>query len=189
MIIEPLAFPYVILLRPKRYGDARGWFSETYSARTLADAGIGMAFVQDNQSFSAQQGTLRGMHWQNPPFAQAKLVRVLRGAILDVAVDIRKGSPTYGHHVTARLDARDGTQILVPEGFAHGILTLEPDTELLYKVSAFYSPAHDRGCRWNDPSLAITWPLPETDLVLSDKDRAQPLLADADNPFHTRAAA
>lgn len=176
--VESLAIPDVKIVRPKRHGDARGFFSETYSQRALSDAGIELTFVQDNHAFSAAKGTMRGLHFQTPPFAQDKLVRVIRGAILDVAVDLRRSSPTYGKHVSAVISAQDWNQILVPMGFAHGLLTLEPDTEVLYKVTNYYSPQHDLGLLWNDPALAIAWPISEADAILSAKDKVQPRLAD-----------
>lgn len=182
--VESLAIPEVRIIRPKRHGDARGFFSETWSRRALAGAGIDIDFVQDNHAFSAEAGTVRGLHFQTPPFAQAKLVRVVRGAILDVAVDIRAGSPTYGRHVTAVISAENWDQILVPAGFAHGLATLEPGTEVLYKVSAPYSPDHDEGLLWNDPALGIDWRLGEAEAIVSDKDRRQPVLADLPAWFH-----
>lgn len=177
-LVVPLSIADVKIIRPKKHGDHRGFFSETYRKDSLAAAGIHTEFVQDNHSLSAEAGTVRGLHFQISPFAQDKLVRVVRGAILDVAVDIRVGSPTYGRHVSAVLSAREWNQILVPIGFAHGFVTLEPDTEVLYKVSNHYAPAHDRGLRWNDPALAIDWSVDEGKAVLSDKDRVHPLLAD-----------
>lgn len=183
MEITETRIPDVKLLRPKKFGDHRGFFSETYNRRTLADSGIEIDFVQDNHSLSVEKGTIRGLHFQTPPYAQDKLVRVVRGAVLDVAVDLRRESPTYGQWVSARISADEWNQILVPVGFAHGICTLEPDTELIYKVSNYYSPDHDKGLRWNDPDLAIEWPIPESDAILSDKDRAQPLFADFESPF------
>ncbi|MBN9049904.1 MAG: dTDP-4-dehydrorhamnose 3,5-epimerase [Rhizobiales bacterium] len=178
-----LKIPDVKLIVPKKHGDARGFFSETYNKTTFAAHGINLDFVQDNQSFSAQAGTLRGLHYQSPPFAQDKLVRVVRGKILDVAVDIRRGSPTFGKWVAAEISAEKWNQILVPAGFAHGVCTLEPDTELLYKVTNFYSAQHDFGIRWNDPALGIDWPFSEKDMVLSDKDTKQPFLKDITSPF------
>lgn len=175
---EPLAIPEVKIIRPKKHGDERGFFSETYTQRAFAEVGIDIAFVQDNHAFSATRGTLRGLHFQSPPFAQDKLVRVVRGAIFDVAVDLRKGSPTYGQHVSAVISAKEWNQILVPVGFAHGLLTLEPDTEVIYKVSNFYSPQHDLGLLWNDPGLGIAWPLEGLEPVLSAKDKIQPRLAE-----------
>lgn len=176
--ITPLSLPAVRLIVPDRFGDDRGFFSESYSRRTLADAGIEDEFVQDNHSLSAQAGTVRGLHYQLPPFAQAKLVRVTRGAILDVAVDIRRGSPTFGQHVAATLSAAAWNQLYVPVGFAHGFCTLEPDTEVIYKVSAYYSRAHDRGIRWNDPELRLAWPVDMAAAILSAKDQIQPRLAE-----------
>ena len=176
--VESLAIPDVKILRPKKHGDARGFFSETYSQRALVDAGIDLTFVQDNHAFSAAKGTMRGLHFQTTPFVQDKLVRVIRGSILDVAVDLRRASPTYGKHVAAVISAQAWNQILVPVGFAHGLLTLEPDTEVLYKVTNYYSPQHDLGLLWNDPALAIAWPVTEADAILSAKDKVQPRLAD-----------
>lgn len=173
----------VKLITPKKHGDARGFFSETYNKTTFASHGITLDFVQDNQSFSAQAGTLRGLHYQSPPFAQDKLVRVVRGRILDVAVDIRRGSPTFGKWVAAEISAEQWNQILVPAGFAHGVCTLEPDTEILYKVTNFYSAQHDFGIRWNDPDLGIDWPFSENEMVLSDKDARQPFLKTITTPF------
>ncbi len=175
---EPLAIPDVKIIRPKKHGDDRGFFSETYTQRAFAEIGITIPFVQDNHAFSAARGTLRGLHFQSAPFAQDKLVRVARGAIFDVAVDLRKGSPTYGQHVSAVISAKEWNQILVPIGFAHGLLTLEPDTEVIYKVSNFYSPQHDLGLLWNDPAVGIDWPLDEADVILSAKDKVQPRLAE-----------
>jgi dTDP-4-dehydrorhamnose 3,5-epimerase len=178
LTVETLSIPDVKIIRPKKHGDARGFFSETFSQKALADAGIDLAFVQDNHAFSAAQGTVRGLHFQTPPFAQDKLIRVTRGAIFDVAVDLRRGSPTYGRHVTAVISAEAWNQILIPKGFAHGLLTLEPNTEVLYKVTNYYSPAHDLGLLWNDPALGIAWPGAEADAILSAKDKVQPRLAD-----------
>jgi len=177
------AIPAVKLVCPTRFGDDRGWFSETYRADTLAAAGVMDALVQDNQSFSAQVGTVRGLHFQVAPFAQAKLVRVLQGAILDVAVDLRRSSPTYGQHVAVRLDAEKGEQLFVPVGFAHGFCTLEPDTMIAYKVSAYYSRDCDRGVRWDEPAFGIDWPVTAATAVLSDKDRVAPLLVDLGPAF------
>ncbi len=176
--VESLAIPEVKIIRPKKHGDARGFFSETYSQKALAEAGVDLAFVQDNHAFSAAPGTVRGLHFQTAPFAQDKLVRVVRGSIFDVAVDLRRGSPTYGKHVSAVISAKDWNQILVPVGFAHGLVTLEPDTEVLYKVTNYYAPQHDLGLLWNDPALGIAWPVSEADAILSAKDKVQPRLAD-----------
>lgn len=183
MDIVDLALPDVKIIRPKKFGDHRGFFSETYNKNSFAAAGLDLTFVQDNHSLSAEVGTVRGLHFQLPPFAQDKLVRVVRGAILDVAVDIRKGSPTYGRHVSAVISAAEWNQILVPVGFAHGFCTLEPDTEVLYKVTNFYSPAHDRGLLWNDPDLGIDWPVAADQAQLSDKDRVHPRLCDLPQVF------
>jgi dTDP-4-dehydrorhamnose 3,5-epimerase len=176
--VTSLAIPDVKLVVTDRFGDDRGFFSETYSRRAFGAAGIGDEFVQDNHSLSAPAGTVRGLHYQIEPFAQAKLVRVVRGSVLDVAVDLRRGSPTFGSHVTATLSAAGWNQLLVPVGFAHGFCTLEPGTEVVYKVSAYYSREHDRGIRWDDPALAIPWPVRPAAAVLSQKDRALPLLAE-----------
>ena len=174
----------VQLLRPARLGDERGWFSETFHAGRMAQAGIADVFVQDNHTLSRAPFTLRGLHFQSPPFAQAKLVRCIAGRIQDVAVDLRQGSPTYGHHVCAQLSAADGCQIYIPEGFAHGFLTLEPGCEVEYKVSAHYSAEHDGGLAFDDPDLAIAWQLPAgTAPVLSPKDRMRPGLRDLASPF------
>lgn len=185
MTIEPLDIPDVKLITPKKHGDHRGFFSETYSQRALDAAGLRYAFVQDNHSLSAPVGVLRGLHFQVPPAAQAKLVRVVRGAILDVAVDIRRGSPWFGRHVSCVLSAENWRQVLVPAGFAHGFVTLEPDTEVIYKVDAFYSPQHDRGILWNDPALGIDWRLDGLGVTptLSEKDTKHPTLAEFDSPF------
>ena len=176
MHIERLAIPDVLVITPKKFGDERGFFSETFNASAFERAGIDLTFVQDNHAFSARQGTVRGLHFQTHPFAQAKLVRVVRGSILDVVVDIRKGSPTYGKHVSAVISAKAWNQILVPVGFAHGLCTLEPDTEVIYKVSGLYSAEHDRGLLWNDPALGIEWPVSAEEAIVSDKDRVQPTL-------------
>ncbi|ARE42537.1 dTDP-4-dehydrorhamnose 3,5-epimerase (plasmid) [Rhodovulum sp. P5] len=181
--IVSLAIPEVKLITPRKFGDSRGFFSEVYNKRSFAAAGIEIDFVQDNHSLSGTVGTVRGLHYQSPPFAQDKLVRVLKGAIFDVAVDLRKGSPTYGQHVAATLTAEDWTQILVPIGFAHGFMTLEPDTEVVYKVSNYYAPDNDHGILWDDPALGIDWPLKGIDFEVSDKDRVQPKLADITSPF------
>jgi dTDP-4-dehydrorhamnose 3,5-epimerase len=170
--------PAVKRVVPVRHGDARGWFSETFRADILAANGIANGFVQDNQSFSGPKGTIRGLHFQLAPAAQAKLVRVLSGSILDVAVDLRRSSPTFGRHVAVRLDAEEGEQLFVPAGFAHGFCTLEPNTMIAYKVDAYYSREHDRAIAWNDPDLGIAWPLTEAEAHLSDKDRAAPGMAE-----------
>ena len=161
----------------------RGFFSEVYNRKVLAEAGVTTEFVQDNHSLSAEKGVVRGLHFQAPPFAQAKLVRVVRGSVLDVAVDLRTRSPTYGRHVKAVLSAEAWNQIFVPIGFAHGFMTLEPNTEVVYKVSDYFAPEHDMGLLWNDPALEIDWPLVERGVLLSDKDRGQPRLSEVKSPF------
>jgi len=156
---------------------------ETYSEASVEAAGISAKFVQDNQSFSTAMGTIRGLHFQRPPHAQAKLVRCVRGSIMDYAVDVRRGSPTYGQYVAAKLTAERGEQLFVPVGFAHGFVTLEPNVEISYKVSDVYSPECDGGIVWNDPTIGIDWPLPESGAVMSDKDKILPPLAEFDSPF------
>ena len=171
MQIEKLKIPEVMLITPKRHSDSRGFFSESYNERELAENGILLNFVQDNHSLSVEKGTVRGLHFQIPPSAQHKLVRVVRGSVLDVAVDIREGSPTYGQHVSAVISAEAGNQILVPVGFAHGFCTLEPDTELLYKVTDYYS------------ALGIDWAVDESEASLSDRDLQWPILQDLPTYF------
>jgi dTDP-4-dehydrorhamnose 3,5-epimerase len=178
MQLEALAIPDVKLVTPRIFRDARGFFSETWNERALAAAGIRARFVQDNHAFSTEAGTVRGLHFQREPMAQDKLVRVTRGAIYDVAVDIRRGSPTFGRHVGVVLSSENWAQLWIPKGFAHGYATLEPDTEVVYKVTEFYSPADDAGIRWDDPALGIAWPVDERRVVLSDKDMRLPLLAE-----------
>ena len=173
----------VKVIRSFKQGDARGFFSETYNLREFAAAGLELPFVQDNHSLSARAGTVRGLHYQSSPFAQDKLVRVVHGRIFDVAVDIRRSSSTFGQHVTAEISAEAWNQILVPVGFAHGFVTLEPDTDVIYKVTNYYAREHDHGILWNDPYLLIRWPVAEVDAVVSEKDRANPRLADAVNLF------
>jgi dTDP-4-dehydrorhamnose 3,5-epimerase len=171
-------FPEVRVVRPSRAADSRGFFSEVYSHRAFARIGIDTVFVQDNHSLSVQRAVVRGLHFQIPPVAQAKLVRVVRGAIFDAVVDIRHGSPTFGRAASVTLSAELWNQLFVPEGFAHGFCTLEPGTEVLYKVSRPYSPAHDRGLLWNDPALGIDWPVDAETAILSEKDRRQPRLVE-----------
>lgn len=178
VVFESLAIPDVILVTPKRHGDARGWFVESYRADVYTGGGVMAAFVQDNHSLSAEVGVIRGLHFQRPPHAQAKLVRCTRGRLLDVAVDIRVGSPWYGQHVSVELSAANGKQLYVPTGFAHGFCTLDPDTELQYKVSDYYSPECDGGVMFDDPALQISWPVTAATAVISDKDRRLPKLAD-----------
>ena len=181
--IEALAIQDVKLVTPARFGDDRGFFSETYNAERFRAAGIEAGFLQDNHSLSREQGTVRGLHYQAPPFAQAKLVRVLRGAIVDVAVDVRKGSPTYGQWVKAELSAENGVQIFVPRGFLHGFATLMPDTEIAYKVDNYYSRECDGAVSWNDPDLAIDWGIDPGSAKLSPKDAGAPAFADFASPF------
>lgn len=169
MTITRLALNDVLLIEPKRFGDARGFFMETFREDRLAEFGFTAPFIQDNHSLSAPAGTLRGLHFQKAPHAQDKLVRVVRGEILDVAVDIRTGSPTYGRHVAEKLTAENGRQLLVPKGFAHAFVTLVPDTEVVYKVTDYYAPDCDSGIAWNDPDLGIDWGL-TGEPVLSGKD-------------------
>ncbi len=176
--ITHLSIPEVRLVVPDRFGDDRGYFSETYSRRAFAAAGVAEEFVQDNHSLSAETGTVRGLHYQIEPFAQGKLIRVVSGAIHDVAVDLRRGSATFGAHVSVTLSAANGHQLYVPVGFAHGFCTLEPDTQVVYKVTAYYSREHDRGIRWDDPALDIVWPVQPGAAVLSAKDTAMPRLGD-----------
>ena len=183
MQVEATPIAAVKIVTPKKHGDARGFFSESYNKADWDKAGLAFTFVQDNHSFSAAPGVLRGLHFQLAPFAQDKLVRVTRGSILDVAVDIRRSSPTFGRHVAVELSAENWRQLLVPAGFAHGFVTLEPDVEVLYKTTNPYSPAHDRGIAWDDPDIAIAWPLPEGGATLSDKDRRWPRLKDAQDLF------
>ncbi|GAB3453075.1 dTDP-4-dehydrorhamnose 3,5-epimerase [Insolitispirillum peregrinum] len=177
--VVSLAIPDVKVIKARKIGDHRGFFSETYNKKAFAEAGIDLDFVQDNHSHSSEVGTVRGLHYQAAPHAQNKLVRVLKGRILDVAVDIRRSSPTFGQWVAAEISAAEWNQILVPVGFAHGVVTLEPDTELLYKVTDYYAPSHDFGIRWNDPALGIDWPVSADTARLSAKDLAQPLFSEA----------
>ncbi|MGA9276136.1 dTDP-4-dehydrorhamnose 3,5-epimerase [Ilumatobacter sp.] len=183
MKLVPTALAEVVEIQPTRHGDERGWFSEIFRSDVLADAGLDTDFVQDNESFSATSGTLRGIHYQLPPHAQVKLVRVIRGAVLDVAVDLRRESPTFGDHVAVILTADSGNQLLVPAGFGHAFLTLERDTQVGYKVSAPYDPERERSVRWDDPALGIDWPLAGDIPVLSARDAVAPLLADQPDLF------
>lgn len=183
MQIERQDIPDILLVTPSKHGDARGFFSETFRADVLAPYMAKAAFVQDNHVRSAQKGVLRGLHYQTLPHAQGKLVRCSRGAILDIAVDIRAGSPTYGSHVAVELSAANWRQLWVPPGFAHGYLTLEDDCEVIYKVTDYYAPDCDRGIAWDDPALGIDWRIAAADVTLSDKDRKQPRLQDAPPAF------
>jgi dTDP-4-dehydrorhamnose 3,5-epimerase len=183
MECAPTAIPDVLVITPKRFADPRGYFVETFNAARYQTLIPGFAFVQDNVSLSTPRFTVRGLHFQAPPRAQAKLVSVLRGAVLDVAVDIRRGSPSYGRHVAVTLSAARGEQMFVPPGFAHGFCTLEPDTLVTYKVSDYYAPEVDRGLYWADPALAIAWPMAEAEAALSERDRRHPPLAALATPF------
>lgn len=172
----------VKLLKPRRFGDHRGFFAETYSRQVYAGLGVDVEFVQDNHSMSAAVGTVRGLHFQAPPHVQAKLVRCGRGAIFDVAVDIRRGSTTYGQWVGYDLSAENGKQLYIPAGFAHGFATLEPDSEIIYKCSDYYAPETEGALRWDDPEIGIDWPI-TGNAILSEKDAAASLLADFKSPF------
>jgi len=185
MQIEKTSLPDVVILTPARHGDARGFFSESWNKTRLAEAGLTPEFVQDNHSMSAAAGTLRGLHFQAPPYAQGKLVRCGRGALYDVAVDIRKGSPSYGQWVGVELSFENGKQLWVPEGFAHGFVSLQPDTEIIYKCTNYYNAEADGGVRWD--SCGIDWPL-QGDPVLSDKDAKAPALDAFETPFEWSAA-
>ena len=173
----------VKLIVPRIHRDHRGFFSETYNRAELAALGVNLEFVQDNHSLSVERGVVRGLHFQIPPFAQDKLLRVIRGSVFDVALDIRRESPTYGKHVARVISAADWNQFLVPAGFAHGFCTLEANTEVIYKVTNYYSPEHDRGLLWNDEDLGITWPVTNAEAILSDKDKKQPRFRDLPHYF------
>jgi dTDP-4-dehydrorhamnose 3,5-epimerase len=183
-MIERLEIADIVLVTPKKHADQRGFFSETYRADVLAAHGIEARFVQDNHVRSTQKGVLRGLHFQLPPHAQGKLVRCSRGSILDVGVDIRVGSPTFGQHVAIELSAANWRQLWIPPGFAHGYLTLEDDCEVIYKVTDYYAPECDRGIAWDDPALSIDWRIATADIILSDKDRKQPRLDAAAPAFY-----
>ncbi len=183
MRFEHAALPGIVLMHPARHGDARGAFLETWRADRFAEAGIAADFVQDNQSWSAQAGTVRGLHFQRAPRAQAKLVRAVTGRILDVVVDLRQASPTFGRHLAVELDAAVGTEIFVPEGFAHGFCTLTDDCIVAYRCSDYYAPEAEGGLAWNDPALGIDWPVSEADAVLSARDRTWPGLASLGGVF------
>ncbi|MBQ1545884.1 MAG: dTDP-4-dehydrorhamnose 3,5-epimerase [Clostridia bacterium] len=172
--VEPTKLDGVCLIRPNRFGDNRGWFMESYSKKDFEEAGLHYEFVQDNRSFTERKGTVRGLHFQRPPMAQAKLLSCLRGSILDVAVDLRPDSPTYKDWVGVILTAEDPTQLLIPRGFAHGFVTLTDNVEFQYKVDNFYSPEHDGGIRWNDPDIGVEWGV--SDPILSEKDMKSPFL-------------
>ncbi|WP_434052593.1 MAG: dTDP-4-dehydrorhamnose 3,5-epimerase [Roseibium sp.] len=181
MIVDETGLPGVLQITPKRFGDDRGFFSESWSKRAFADIGVNVEFVQDNHSLSSARGTVRGLHFQAPPHAQAKLVRCGRGRIFDVAVDVRRGSPTYGNWFGTDLSFENGKQLFVPAGFLHGFMTLEPDSEIIYKCSDFYAPECDGAVRWD--SCGIEWPLADIEPALSEKDAAAPGLAAFETPF------
>jgi len=183
VLIESTPLPGLMVLTPHRFGDHRGFFSESYSQRVLAELGVTTVFVQDNHSLSALPGTVRGLHFQGPPHAQDKLVRCGRGALFDVAVDIRRGSATYGQWFGVELSFENGRQLLVPTGFAHGFMTRTPDTEIIYKCSDYYAPETEGALRWNDPDIGIDWQFTGGDPVISAKDAVAPLLRDLDTPF------
>lgn len=173
----------VVLVHPRRLVDERGFFSEVFNKEAMSEVGISDHFVQDNHSLSRHAGTIRGLHFQIPPRPTAKLVRVVTGAVFDVVVDLRQGSPTFGHHVSAELSAENWVQIYVPIGFAHGFCTIAPDTEVVYKVTDYWSPEVDRGVAWDDPELGIEWPVSTKSAILSDKDRGQPSLSELPTHF------
>jgi len=183
MKIEPLNIPDVLRITPPKFGDSRGFFSETWSAAKLRPLGFDQHFVQDNQSFSAAAGTVRGLHCQIAPNVQGKLVRVIKGAIWDVAVDIRKGSPTYGQYAAAELSEENWAQLWIPGGFLHGFCTIAPNTEVIYKVTGDYDKGAERGVIWDDPDLALPWPVAPGEAHLSDKDKVLPRLAECESWF------
>ena len=183
MDVRQTDLPGVVEIIPRRFGDARGFFSEVYNEARMAEIGIDVSFVQDNHSLSRDVGVIRGLHFQSPPHAQAKLVRAGAGRVFDVAVDIRRGSPTYGRWTGVELSAETGNQLFVPAGFLHGFSVLEPDSELLYKCSDFYAPECDGAVRFDDPDIGIDWHIGSADPILSDKDAAAPLLRDFQSPF------
>jgi len=184
MKITPMTIPEVLLITPARHGDERGWFSETFRQSALEETGFtGGAFVQDNHVRSTKRGILRGLHFQKPPHAQDKLLRCIRGAIFDVAVDIRRGSPTFGQWVGAELSAENAQQLLVPKGFAHAYCTLTEECEVLYKVTDYDAPQAEGALRWNDPAVGIDWTMPADQISTNDRDAAASLLADLDTPF------
>lgn len=185
MHVEPLALAEVLLLTPKKHGDARGFFSEIFRADILAQHGLIAPFVQDNHVYSKDRGVLRGLHFQIGQNAQGKLVRCTRGSILDVAVDVRHGSPTFGQHVALEISAANWKQIWVPAGFAHGYLTLEPETEVIFKVTNYYDPSCERGIVWDDPALCIDWRLDREDIRLSPRDERNPRIADIASSFES----
>lgn len=188
MQVLPTPIDDVKLVKLRVFGDARGQFFETWSQQKFTEAGLPMNFVQDNQAGSAAVGTMRGLHYQTAPHAQGKLIGVIRGSIFDVAVDIRHGSPTFGRSIGVTLTAAEPARLWVPPGFAHGYVTLEPDTEVVYKVTSGYAPQAEGGIRWNDPAIGIDWPIPPAQMIVNDRDRNWPLLADAPTHFRHGAA-
>jgi dTDP-4-dehydrorhamnose 3,5-epimerase len=180
-IVNETSLAGVLEIIPTRFFDNRGFFSETYSSQGLREHGVELDFIQDNHSHSHQAGVIRGLHFQREPFAQAKLIQVINGSIYDVAVDIRKGSPTYGKWVGIEITAEKGNQLFVPSGFAHGFVTLEPNTDILYKVTNYYCKEEERAIRYNDPSIGINWPTNFDELIVSDKDEEAPFLNQIDN--------
>ena len=189
MKVEDTGISGLKVITPARFGDARGFFSESYNRARMAEHGIDIEFIQDNHSVSERAGTVRGLHFQRPPHAQAKLVRCGRGRLFDVAVDIRGGSPTYGRWYGIELSFDNGRQLLVPEGFLHGFVTREPGTEIIYKCSDYYAPDCDGAVRFDDPTIAIDWGISARDAILSQKDADAPLLSELDNPFVWRGEA
>jgi dTDP-4-dehydrorhamnose 3,5-epimerase len=183
LAVERFDIDGLLLVRPQKFSDSRGHFISTYDLRQYRDAGIDCTFVKDNQSLSRRKGTIRGLHFQVPPAAQVKLVRVSRGSIFDVAVDLRKGSPTYGQWRAITLGAEDGAQFFLPVGFAHGFCTLEPDSEVAYKTDAFYAPECDTGLRWDDPDIGVKWPISAGEAVISNKDASLPAFKTFISPF------
>lgn len=183
MEVDRTAIADVLVIRPKKFGDERGFFSEVFKNDVLKASGVDVPWVQDNHSFSAARGVVRGLHFQSEPFAQAKLLRVVRGAILDVAVDLRRGSPTYGRHVAVELSAENWAQLYVPIGFAHGFCTLVENTEVLYKVTAPYAPIHEGGLVWNDPALGIAWPISAAEATVNARDQSWPGFSEFETPF------
>jgi dTDP-4-dehydrorhamnose 3,5-epimerase len=189
MQIERFNIPDIFAMVLAKRADHRGYFSETYRRESLAAEGVNQEFVQENHVYSAQRGVVRGLHFQIAPHPQGKLVRCVRGAILDIGVDIRKESPCYGRHVAVELSAANWKQLWLPPGFAHGYLTLEPDCEVIYKVTDYWAPECERGIAWDDPALGIDWRIPKTDVILTDKDRSNPPLAEVESSFDQAAPA
>jgi dTDP-4-dehydrorhamnose 3,5-epimerase len=183
MIVRNTEIDDVKELIPKRFEDTRGYFTEIFNRKALEELGIFVDWVQDSHSFSKERGTLRGLHFQKPPFTQDKLIRVVTGSVYDVAVDLREGSPTYARYVGVHLQSEIGNQLFIPAGFAHGFLTLEPDTHVEYKVSNYYSPPHEKGFCWNDPTLGIKWPLAEEEIFLNKRDNSYASFTEREHCF------